>query len=947
MRRHELVSPDFRETDCSAIVAVPAAVIERALTILLVLLASTASLRAADQIDYEKQIKPIFARRCISCHGVLKHEAELRLDTGALARHGGDSGEAIAVGDSASSLLLKRVSATDPAERMPQEGEPLTAEQIAAIREWIDQGANSPTDEKPERDPREHWAFRRIVRPPVPKVSSAGWARNPIDAFIAANHKREGLSPQAEATRPELVRRLYLDLIGLPPTRQQIKELDSDREDGWYERLTDRLLNSPQHGERWARHWMDIWRYSDWWGLGDQLRNSQQHIWHWRDWIVDSLNSNVPYDEMVRSMLDADELYPNDLSKLRATGFLARQYFLFNRNIWLEETVEHVSKAFLGLTMNCAKCHDHKFDPIEQVDYYRMRAFFEPYYVRMDSVPTEPDLSRDGIPRVYDGALDTPTYLFVRGQEGNPDKANPLSPGVPEIFAFKELAIKPVQIPPEACQPERRSWVVKSNLEAATKKLAAAETELVAANERLAEASAEASSETPASAATGKDTAKVDATKKANNVAAARADVDASECAIALAAAELCSVKSRADAMHANWSKVDDKTGNAALVEVAQKSMNKAISAQRRAEMTKALYEVADAKRRILRARPEQKATIEAELAKARDSRNKATKTADTAIGKDDHFTPLVGAQAAPTRFLSTLEDDKTVSWSDRSSGRRKALADWITDPGNPLTARVAVNHIWNRHMGTPLAANVFDFGRNAPPPVNQELLDWLAAELIDSGWDMKHLHRLIVNSATYRMSSAATRHEAEVAKDPDNAFWWRRNTIRLESEVIRDSILSLAGTLDQTMGGPPVAPASEEDSRRRSIYFFHSNNERNLFLTTFDAPLVTECYRRDQSVVPQQALAMTNSRLVLDSAKPIAEKIAKAMNAKTSEIDDVDFIHDAFLLLLGTSPNEDELSVSQQALEKWRQLPKATSQNSRSYLVWSLLNHNDFITLR
>ena len=780
MRWHELASHDFREADSVTTVTPLAAVIERVLAILLLLQVLSASVQAADRIDYEKQIKPIFARRCISCHGVLKHEAELRLDTGALARQGGDSGEAIVVGDSASSLLLKRVLATDPAERMPQEGEPLTAEQIAAIREWINQGANSPADEKPEQDPREHWAFRRIARPPVPKVPNAGWVRNPIDTFIAAKHEREGLSPQTEATRPELVRRLYLDLIGLPPTLKQIKEADSDREDGWYERLADRLLNSPQYGERWARHWMDIWRYSDWWGLGDQLRNSQPHIWHWRDWIVESLNANVPYDEMIRSMLDADELYPNDLDKLRATGFLARQYFLFNRNIWLEETVEHVSKGFLGLTMNCAKCHDHKFDPIKQVDYYRMRAFFEPYYVRMDSVATEPDLTRDGIPRVYDGSLDTPTYLFVRGQEGNPDKANPLSPGVPEIFAFKELAIEPVQIPLEACQPERRPWVIKSNLEAATKKLASMEAELISANERLAEASAEASSEKPTATATGKDAPQANMTKKTNVVAAARADVDASERAVAFAAAELCSVKSRADAMQANWAKVDDKSGDTALVEAAQKSMNKAISAQRRAELTKALYEVADAKRRLQRAPPEQKATIEAELTKARDSRSKATNTADAAIGKNDQYAPLIGAQAAPTRFLSTLEDDQTVSWSDKSSGRRRALADWITDPGNPLTARVAVNHIWNRHMGTPLAPNVFDFGRNSPPPNNQELLDWLAAELIDSGWDMKHLHRLIVNSATYRMSSAATGRDAEVAKDPDNAYWWRRNTIRL-----------------------------------------------------------------------------------------------------------------------------------------------------------------------
>ena len=245
------------------------------------------------------------------------------------------------------------------------------------------------------------------------------------------------------------------------------------------------------------------------------------------------------------------------------------------------------------------------------------------------------------------------------------------------------------------------------------------------------------------------------------------------------------------------------------------------------------------------------------------------------------HYTPLIGAKPAITRFRdSNFDDAEPLKFSDRSSGRRTALADWITDRKNPLTARVAVNHIWNRHLGTPLAANPFDLGRNAPPPTNPELLDWLAAELMDSGWDMKHLHRLIVNSATYRMSSAENGREANIAKDPDNVYWWRRNTIRVESEVIRDSILSLAGTLDLTKGGPSIPPENEADSLRRSLYFFHSNNDRNLFLTTFDAAMVTECYRREQSIVPQQALALTNSRLVLDSAKPIAAKIAASLKS-------------------------------------------------------------------
>jgi mono/diheme cytochrome c family protein len=919
----------------------------RSLSILLAFLLTSVPVATAEPIDYAKQIKPIFTARCTHCHGALKQEGGLRLDTGALARQGGDDGKVITPGDVASSDLMKRITSSDTADRMPQEGEPLTATQIAAIREWITHGASSPADEKPDRDPREHWSFRPIVRPPVPKVSNPAWVRNPIDAFIAANHQRQGLTPQLEATRSELVRRLYLDLIGLPPNLEQINEAESDRAADWYERLTDKLLDSPQHGECWARHWMDIWRYSDWWGLGDQLRNSQPHIWHWRDWIVESLNANVPYDEMVRSMLAADELYPNDLKKLRATGFLARQYFLFNRNSWLDETVEHVSKGFLGLTMNCAKCHDHKFDPIKQADYYRVRAFFEPYFVRLDTVPNEPDLTRDGIPRAFDGKPDAPTYLFVRGQETNPDKSKPLTPGVPEIFAFRELTIKPVPIPLEACQPERRPWVLKSYLEAATKKMASAESDLVAANERLAEASGKASSEKPASKANAKAAEKSSTTKQTDDVARARADVDASECEVTFAAAELCSVKSRADAMEAHWATFDAPSENSSLAKAERTKINKAIAAQRRAELAKAQFEVADAKRRLLRAPAEQKSTIEAELAKARESRNKCTKIADTPIGDNEHYMKLMGAQSAPTRFNSTTVDDETIHWSDHSTGRRKALAEWITDPRNPLAARVAVNHIWNRHMGTPLAPNPFDLGRNSPPPTNPALLDWLAAELIESGWDMKHLHRLIVTSATYRMSSEASGCKADIAIDSDNIYWWRRNPIRLDAEVIRDSVLSLAGRLDLTMGGPPVPTANEDDSHRRSIYFFHSNNERNLFLTTFDEALVTECYRRNQSIVPQQALAMTNSRLVLDSAKPIAEQISKSISHKSSEVDDAAFIRSAFLLMLANPPNDVEFNTSQEAIEKWRELPKVSSQDARSYLVWSLLNHNDFVTMR
>ena len=253
--------------------------------------------------------------------------------------------------------------------------------------------------------------------------------------------------------------------------------------------------------------------------------------------------------------------------------------------------------------------------------------------------------------------------------------------------------------------------------------------------------------------------------------------------------------------------------------------------------------------------------------------------------------------------------------------------------------------------MGTPLVASVFDFGRKGSPPTHPELLDWLAAELIDSGWDMKHLHRLIVLSSAYRMSSSSANSDANVAKDPDNLHFWRRSPTRLESEVVRDSILSLAGTLDPARGGPSVLPAAQADSTRRSLYFFHSNNDRNLFLATFDEAGVKECYRRDQSIVPQQALALTDSRLVLDAADQIAKRLSQPTATEKTPPNDQEFIQKAFYELLGIHANDDETRASVKALASWRSLPKvagdASVDRARAYLIWALLNHNDFITVR
>ena len=227
-------------------------------------------------------------------------------------------------------------------DRMPpdHEGEALTASEIRLIHDWIAAGAPAPNEEQGEADPKSHWAFRARTRPLPPPVAATLKSGNQVDAFLEQLRVQQGLSPQKEAGRRVLVRRLYIDLIGIPPGKGEIEAALLDSSPRWYELAVEKLLADPRYGERWARHWMDIWRYSDWWGLGDQLRNSQKHIWHWRDWMVESLNKGIPHDEMLRQMLAADELYPNDQDKLRATGFLARNYFLFNRNQWLEETVD-------------------------------------------------------------------------------------------------------------------------------------------------------------------------------------------------------------------------------------------------------------------------------------------------------------------------------------------------------------------------------------------------------------------------------------------------------------------------------------------------------------------------------------------------------------------------------------------------------------------------------
>ncbi len=1124
---------------------------------------------------YRDNVRPLLATRCFSCHGALTQEAGLRLDTTALMRAGGESGAALVPGDVAASLILARVRDPDPATRMPPEaeGEPFSAEEIAVLEGWIRAGAPAPADEKPEADPRDHWAFRPPVRPPVPAVKNAGWVRNPIDAFLARAHERAGIGPQPEALRHVLVRRLFIDLIGLPPQPEELAAIAADTSPDWYEKLVDKLLADPRHGERWARHWMDVWRYSDWWGLGDQHRNSAKHMWHFRDWIVESLNADVPYDEMVRQMLAADELYPEDPTKLRATGFLARNWFLFNRTPWLDDTVEHVGKGLLGLTLNCSKCHAHKYDPIRQEDYYRFRAFFEPLETRLDVVAGEADLGKDGTPRVFDAHLERPTYLFVRGEDTKPDTTRRILPGVPAVLAFSDIAIEPVLLPKVAYEPARFPWVIDAHIATAQRAVATADAARAKAAEEHAAAVAAVersrrplqpstpAAATPAMASAdgfadefetldagrwellggrwkhepgrlvqersgqarsvvrlrttpprdfsaeltftiisggwrsvgiGFDAASPDPVTRQTEgellayasgvsggpklqvavmtergwqypgaaavprpvttgsshalrvavrdtlinvsfddefvmawrtamprregslqavcfdatavierfaVAPLGSDVTLREPVVVVAAspsmtpatlesavaaertaarelavaearvaaeqAAAVAIRRRGEAMRATWAAESDGTQEQAIRR--RDAARAAVRSERELAVARARQKVVALEGTLVSAKPDGRDTLEKELAAARKAEAEAIEGAEAieraeAIRKvpaitPDHetFTPLLGGIWTPTRFKGSGSDDPTVAFPATSTGRRSALARWITDPRNPLPARVAVNHIWMRHMGQPLVATVFEFGRKGNAPVHPELLDWLASELVAGSvadgshgdrpqWSMKHLHRLICTSAAYRVGSSVKGAEAALRADPDNLLLWRRLPVRLESQVVRDAILTLAGTLDPTRGGPPVARAEQAASQRRSLYFWHSAIDSNPFLASFDDAAPRECYQRDQSIVPQQALALSNAAIVHDAAARIAARLMADGG------DDAGFIDRSFSLVLNRAATDVERTMCLAALERWRGLePPSTARSdpARVHLVWTLLNHNDFVTLR
>lgn len=1065
-------------------------------TLVLVLIFTVTGLRpvqAEDGVDYLTQIKPLLESKCYSCHSALRQEGGLRLETRSLMQTGGDSGPALTTNQD--SLLLERISADDDSRMPPpDEGAALRPQEIELVRRWILQGAKAPEETVPVA-PSRHWAFQRIERPELPVD---GEHQNPIDALLSAKRLEAGLQSQPRAERSLLIRRLYLDLIGLPPSVEQLH--DERRVD----QIVDELLASPHYGERWGRHWMDVWRYSDWYGLGAQLRNSQKHIWRWRDWIVGSLNKDKGYDRMIQEMLAGDELDPADPESVAGTGFLARNYYLFNRTTWLDSTIEHTGKAFFGLTLNCAKCHDHKYDPISQVDYYSFRAIFEPHQVRLDPVPGTTDFEKDGLPRVFDDHLDAETWLHRKGDPKNPDKELQITARVPELFLTYQPEVRPVQLPTVAYDPLARDYVQQNYLQAVRQKVDGARLELQTAEQKLARLVKDAPRAQPDAAATAFEfrdnfdapdaeswdivgswsfndgrLLRTTSTRDAEYVRFRKPlpkDFEVVCRYTTTGGATYKSVTFRFDesddrqyanyvytSAHQPGPKVQvafQRNGASSYPADGRRSMPIRIGEQYELKfavrdklvnvwlngefvlayqlpdrpasgrlslsgfdatvafediMIRSLpvgYELAAAgnvpaetpkdaagavelaKAKLLAAEAELAATqavLDAEnnrlaAAGSDESKQKSVQAARQqalALKASAEYEKLVAgteqkklsaaqkklteaeqklASAAKGEYArirvakkalegpADKEANHPLSYAPVSSGRRLALAQWATSRDNPLTARVAVNHVWLRHFGTPLVESVFDFGLRSRQPLHQDVLDFLSAEFMASGWSFKHLHRLIVTSETWQLTSSTLNAHAEtLAKDPANTFYWRMNARRMEAQVVRDSVLHLAGTLDLQLGGPSLDVGN--GSNRRSIYFKHSRDQHDKFLSMFDDADLLQCYRRSESIVPQQALAMANSQLSMLNASRIADRVKSAVPRE----DLGKFVAVAFELIIGREAAADELRA---CVDYCAELKNLVSRDNapaeadvemqiRTRLIHSLLNLNDFVTIR
>ena len=716
----------------------------------------------------EKEARAVLEANCFRCHShkAGKSKGELMLDSMASMRKGGKTAPAVVPGDPDKSLLYKAILHTDDDLKMPLGGK-LPAEQVALLRDWIKAGA--PWTESAAKselrvpgqitdEDRKYWAYQPVkVRTP-PEVKDPAWAKNPIDQFIRHRLDVAGIKPSPQAERRVLIRRLYYDVIGLPPTPAQVEGFVNDKAKDAYEKLVDSLLASPQYGEQMARHWLDLVRYAE----SDGYRQDayRPNAWQYRDYVTRAFNADKPYDRFVQEQIAGDELDADDPECLVASGYLCAGIYEFNqrdvRAQWdtmISEITDVTADVFLGMGFACARCHDHKYDPILQKDYYALYAFFAGLMPAED-VPLASRTERAKYKRqmVVWLAKTMNVHLEIAKVEAEE--------------RMKSITTMVVKFPPDIQEMIKKPAVERTPLEHQLATLA--------------------------------------------------------------------------------YRQVD---GDLKGIEARMKGAAKTKLDELKKELAKF------------------DADMPAAIPHAFAARDVGAIAPPTAIPKRKG-TPI--EPAVPT--VLGIEPLKIAPGSE-STGRRLALAKWLTRPENPLVARVMVNRLWQQHFGRGIVATPNDFGTLGDKPSHPELLDWLADRFVKDALSFKKLHRLILTSQTYRQSAKATASDAALKKDPDNRLLWRMTTRRLAAEQIRDAILSVTGKLDLKAGGPSV----DAKESRRSVYTKVIRNTRDTLLDVFDAPeTFSSVAQRNVTTSPTQALLMINSPFMQQRGLDFATRLLK-----------------------------------------------------------------------
>ena len=898
-------------------------------------------------IDFKSEIEPLFAKHCVECHGPKKQKSSYRLDRAKAALTGGDlHSPNIVPGKPDDSPLLRFLVSSDADERMPPKGNRVPPDDIEKIRAWIAEGAPWPDDPAAqEPDKKTHWAFQPLTNPPVPRIGTPH--SSAIDCFILSTLKAAGIPPSQPAAPRQWLRRVHLDLTGLPPSPDEFTQFELNPSPEAKRKIVDTLLASQRYGERWAQHWLDVVRYADTHGF--EVNTERPHAWPYRDYVIQSFNDDKPYDRFIR-----EQLAGHLIGEETATGFLVTASVLLPGQIGkdapsmrlarqdsIDEIVVNISQTLLGLSMGCARCHDHKSDPITQKEYYAMQAFVAGVeYQDRELINPEANQARqaaaDAKKRVAQIETNLAHFTPLAGSgkprppvnaRENSERFTPEDATAVRLTILKTNSLEPCIDELEAITPDGRNVAAASNgatASASGSRVSPNRHELRLVNDGVYGNSSSWMSDSNGS---GTLTITFAKTERIERVIWGR-DREGKF-------TDRLATEYRLEAQTADgkWKTVADSSDRNPLV---KNEKPKALD----------LSTLPEKDRTAAATLVKEKAALERVIAKPNDflvfSGTFRKPDEIRLLSRGDPEQPKATVQPAVPEVLGKLKLPESASDPER----RQALAEWLASPENPLTARVMANRIWQGHFGMGIVETSSDFGINGAKPSHPELLDWLAREFIRSGWSVKHLHRLIVLSDTYAQDSRM-RPEAS-ALDADTRLLWRFPPRRLESESMRDATLQVAGILNLKMFGrgfdlfdkrgglsgfQPIESFSG-DGLRRMIYAHKVRREREAVFGAFDCPDAGQSTaRRRESTTPIQALNLLNSRFTQDASEALAKRALEG----TEPTQLADAIRNAYRLTLGRNPDPNEFHDAMQVC----------AQHGLTPLCRALLNCNEFLFLQ